>query len=42
MPGIGGEHALQSRGGFGGAVGDDDHAGVQRVADAHAAAVVER
>ena len=41
-PGIGGEHPLQPRVRIGGAVGDDDHAGVQRLADADAAAVMHR
>src|SRR4051812_5127654 len=35
------EDALEAAGGFGRAVGDDDLAGVKRVADADAAAVVE-
>ena len=39
--GIGGQDALQARGGLGRSVGDDHHAGVERVADADAAAVVE-
>ena len=38
---VGGQDALQALGHHVGAVGDDDHAGVDRVADAHAAAVVE-
>jgi len=36
---IGGQHTLQPPGCFGGAVGDDDHAGVLAVADAHAGAL---
>src|ERR1017187_5375308 len=39
--GIGGEDTLDPAGGFGGAVGDDDHAGVDAQADADAAAVVQ-
>src|SRR5207244_5834237 len=39
--GVGGQHALEPPGRVGGAVGDDDHAGVERVADADAAAVVD-
>ena len=38
---VGGEHALELLGRARGAVGDDDHARVLRVADAHAAAVVD-
>ena len=41
-PGIAGQHALQLLVRFARAVGDDDHAGMQRVADADAAAVVDR
>ena len=41
MPGIAGQHALEACRGLGRAVGDDDHAGVQAVADADAAAVVD-
>ena len=41
MPGIAREDALEPCRGLGRAVGDDDHAGVQAVADADAAAVVE-
>ena len=40
--GIAGEHALQLLVGFARAVGDDDHACVQRVADADAAAMMNR
>ena len=39
--GIGREHALEPLGRLVGAVGDDDHARVDRVADADAAAVVD-
>ena len=41
MPGIGREHALEPLRSRVGAVGDDDHARVDRVADADAAAVVD-
>jgi hypothetical protein len=40
--GVVGEHPLELLRGELGAVGDDDHAGVDRVADADAAAVVDR
>ena len=40
--GIAGQHALEPPVGLGRAVGDDHHAGVDRVADADAAAVVDR
>jgi hypothetical protein len=40
MPGIGREHTLEPFVRLARTVGDDDHAGVQRVADADAAAVV--
>src|SRR5712691_1522141 len=40
--GIVGEHALDARGHFFGAVGDRDLSGVLRVPDAHAAAIVNR
>src|SRR5207244_13640227 len=39
--GIAGKNALESALGIFGAVGDDDHAGVLRVTDADAAAVVD-
>ena len=41
-PGIARQHALELLVRLARAVGDDDHAGVQRVADADAAAVVDR
>ena len=40
--GIAGEHALEPAVGIGRAVGDDHHPGVNRIADADAAAVVDR
>src|SRR5262245_49032741 len=38
---VAGQDALEAFLGSGGAIGDDDHAGVQTVADAHAATVVD-
>ena len=40
--GIVGQHALEAHSHLVGAVGDDHLTGVERVADAHASAVVER
>ena len=41
-PRIGGQDALEAPGGGGPAVGDDDHPGMDRIADPHSPAMVDR